>query len=69
MPISTPVSLRSSASGLSITPSAISVALTGPSLASSSTQAKARTSTDSQNGTSRPMIIQLRMRGDELAIT
>ena len=52
MPISTPVSLRTSASGSSIRPIAISALFTGPSPRSSVSHANERTSTEIQNGSS-----------------
>ena len=54
MPISTPVSLRTSASGSSTRPQATSAELSGPCVPSSAIQAKERTSTEIQKGSSTP---------------
>ena len=57
MPISTPVSLRTSVSGSSTMPQATSAELSGPCVPSSAIQAKDRTSTEIQNGSSTPTSI------------
>ena len=69
MPTSTPNSLRTSGSGSVIRPSPASAPFTSPSLRSRVSQAKARTSTDTQNGTSTKAVIHTRCRGEACSMT